>query len=561
MVMVMVELELKFALTDSMAAEFEQRASLGLTSPQKQLWSRYFDTSAGDLMNAGVSLRLRRTPQGFIQTVKGEGSGPFERFEWEKPVPGEALCRDLLPPENHPAGMLTRECFSLLMPVFETDFARQVRLVRPQPDVRVEIACDRGEIRIGPRSERTEPIAEVELELKEGAAAAFYHYAMQWADLHQARLLLASKSTRGLQLAGWQSEHPGAVKPVTLSPAADTPTVVAAQQILIGHLNHFLANVRPVSTGTQAQGPHQLRVALRRFRSAIRFFDLRRTAVRDDDSVGAADDVATVWRDLDQRASALADAAAFVRDADVLERGLLARLDKTFPGDAALHVLGRSLASERERHRAELRKTIGSAEMSAFVLRAYAAAGSLPSEHWQATTYGDYAAGRLAFLVRRVRKRAAAARVESDWHEVRIAIKNLRYALDGCRALDVTTAPVRVAVARLSRWQDELGSGQDLAVARGIAAQALAHTAVPTEMMVRATALVDGYRAFATRNETSARVRKTIRGDLKRFLAAAPKSPRNATTGSGYHVEDGPSPAEPTLEKAIGNETREEESE
>lgn len=549
----MIEHELKFALTPSMVAEFEQRATIGLTQPAARLWSRYYDTSAGDLMNATMSLRVRDTPEGHVQTIKAPGSVAFERYEWEMPISGDLPEFNALPPESHPAGMLARECFGLLMPVFETDFERQVRLVRPQPGVRVEIACDRGEIRAGKRSER---IAEVELERKEGSAAAFYHYAMQWARLHQAQLLLASKSQRGLQLAGWQTDRPQALKLQPKSPPGELPVAAAARQILTGHLDHFLGNIAAVLSGAEPEGPHQLRVALRRFRAAVRFLDLRRPQTLPDGSL-AGDDVSAAWQEIDQQAQALAAAASFVRDADVLETGLLASLNKTFPGDAALHVLGRSLGSERERERARLRAALASSELTAFVLQALAAIASLPPERWQDTPYGEFAAGRLAGLVRRLARRAKRARREEQWHEVRIAIKNLRYALESCRELDATTQPVGDAVAALSRWQGSLGLGQDLAVARSIAAQALAHSAAPAEMTVRATALIDGYRASATRIEEPEKLRGPLLAMLKRLLSTPRRArdtgrrgthssaasglpeplPQRSPPPSGYHPE------------------------
>ena len=511
----MIEHELKFALTASMAAEFEQRATIGLARPAAHLHARYFDTSAGDLMNASVSLRVRKSPDGFIQAVKGPGSTPFERYEWEKAVSGDSPDYHALPPETHPAGLLTRECFGLLVPVFETDFQRQVRLVLPQPGVRVEIACDRGVIRAG---KRTEQIGEVELERKEGSAAAFYHYAMQWARLHHAQLLLPSKNLRGLRLAGWQTEKPAAVKAIPKSPPGNLAVADAAKQVLVGHLNHFLDNVGAVMAGSHPEGPHQLRVALRRFRSAIRFFELRRQHSQAN-GTPEEDEVTAVWRDIDRGARALASAASFVRDADVLEAGLLASLDKTFPRDAALHVLGRSLATERERQRSGLRQTLESTDTTVFVLLAYSAAESLPSDRWQERDYAGFAATRLTGLVARLRRRVRRARQEQDWHDVRIAIKNLRYALEGCRALPVTTGSIDEVITTLAQWQDALGLGQDLAVARSIASQALAHTAAPTEMTVRAAALIDGYRAFATRIESPRKLRRPILAHLKHLLA------------------------------------------
>ncbi|MGE0803303.1 MAG: CHAD domain-containing protein [Lautropia sp.] len=512
------EHELKFALTDSMVAEFAERASAGLTRPALRLANRYFDTPAGELMNARVSLRVRRAGDRFVQTVKAAGEGPFERFEWERPIAGEQPELDALPPSSHPAGALIRDGFGLLMPVFETNFERELRLVQPQPGVRVEVACDRGEIRAG---ERSEPIAEVEFERKEGPAAAFYHYALQWARLHDARLLLPSKNERGLRLAGWLTE-PAPVKAVPVAPPASAPTCEAARAILHGHLAAFLANAEPVLAGTDAEGPHQLRVALRRFRSAVRFFDLRR----------AAGDDGARWQAVDAAARTLAGAAGFVRDADVFENGLLAQLTHSFPGDAALQVLRRALLQAREHERQLLRDAIRAPAATAFVLEALVAIESLAALPWPAPHFEAFASARLAALARRARRRTARAAVEADWHEVRIAIKNLRYALDGCRALDVTSLPVGDAISRLAEWQGRLGLGQDLAVARAVASRALGYGAAPAGMGVRAAALIDGYRAFAARSAAPEKLRKPIRSFLDALLKDPPP-PREPASGDG----------------------------
>ena len=510
----MIEHELRFELTPSMAAEFEQRASIGLTQPSARLCSRYFDTAAGDLTDASVSLRVRKTAEGYVQRAKVASA--FEHREWEAAVAGEHPVLDALPPQDHPVGALARECFGLLVPVFETDFERQVRLVRPQPGVRVELACDRGEIRAGRRSER---IAEVRLERKEGSAAAFYHYAMQWARLHQAQLVLASKSLRGLQLAGWQPRQPQPRQFEPAAPAADLPMVAAARQILTAHLEHLVGSIAPVTARGDSEGPHQLRVALRRFRSAIRFLELHRPQLPADGSP-ADSDASGTWQSLDHGARALAEAASFVRDADLMETGLLAGLREAFPADEALQVLGRALAGERERARARLRETVASSGLATFVVQALAAIESLPEQRWPDMAFGDFAAKRLARIVRQLRRRAKRARTVEQWHGVRIAARNLRYALAGCRGLGLTTMPVGEAIAALSAWQEALGLEQDLAVARSVAAQALAHSAAPAESTVRAAALIDGYRAFAARSNDPDKLRDPILALSKRLLAA-----------------------------------------
>jgi CHAD domain-containing protein len=550
----MIEHELKFALTPSIAAEFEQRATLGLAKPSARLRSRYFDTAAGDLMQASVSLRVRRTPEGFVQTIKASGGGAFERYEWERPVPAELPDFDALPPADHPAGALTRDCFALLAPVFETDFERQVRLVRPQPGVTLELACDRGEIRAGARSER---IAEVELERKEGAAAAFYHYAMQWARLHHAQLVLPSKGRRGLQLAGLAPDRPRPVELPPKSPPPDLPVPAVARQILGSHLEHILGNVEPIGAGNEAGGIRQLRIALRRFRAAIRFLDLRRPQ---DEAVGSpdGDDGSATWRQLDRQARWLAQVACRVVDADVLETGMLESLGPAFPADPSLRLLGRSLAIRRERERARLRAALASSEFASFVIQALAAIESLPPGRWQVASFGGFAAERLPALARRLRRRTRRAASERQWQGVRMAIGDLRHALQTCRetrGLAATAPPVDDAVAALGRWQYRLGVARSMATARSRAAQALAATAAPAEVTTRAAALVDGYGAGAIQRARHQQLREPILALAGQLLAASEGTPARGRQGQAAATAAVPAPppaadarAEPSAE-------------
>ena len=519
------EHELKFELSASMAAEFDARAGAGLSRDPQRVWSCYYDTSAGDLMNAGIALRVRSVGDGFVQTLKAAHGAqarvpdgatpeaddapedPFSRFEWERPIDAPTPSEDALPAPSHPAGALVRQCLSMLLPVFETDFERDTRMVLPCGTGRVELACDRGEIRAG---QAREAIAEVELERKAGSAALFYRYALQWARLHEARLLLPSKHARGLALAGWRNDKPLALRQATVAPAGTVPVARAARMVLHGHLRHFLANLPAVLHSGRPEGPHQLRVALRRLRASIRFFGLREDPLSDED---------TPWRDIDRMARSIANAAGFVRDADVFESRLLGKLERSFPGDAALQVLGRSLADERERSRALLRATLSEPSTTEFILLALAAIEAIEPSRFDDPDYRSFAARRIAALVRKVRRRAGAAASESEWHDTRIAIKNLRYAMDGCRALELTREPATRVLARLGAWQDALGEGQDLAVARTTASQALGRASAPIEMAVRCIALIDGYRTFVIVHADQHRLGRQIRAQLESSFA------------------------------------------
>ncbi|MGE0311967.1 MAG: CHAD domain-containing protein [Lautropia sp.] len=508
------EHELKFALGASMAAEFESRVDAGLSGDARRLRSCYYDTSAGDLLNAGIALRIRSVDGVHLQTLKaaggpagGDAADAFSRFEWERRVERPVPHADALPPVGHPVGDRVRECLSMLLPVFETDFERMTRQVLPMGTARVELALDRGEIRTG---QAREAIDEVELERKGGSAAIFYRYALQWARLHDARLLLASKHERGLRLAGWRTTHAEPTRCAPRAPVGGTPVAQAARAVLHGHLQHFLANLPAVLETARPEGPHQMRVALRRLRASIRFFDLR------EDPSGDGD---TPWRSLDRMARSIANAAGFVRDADVFESRLLGELERSFPRDAALRVLAHSLAEERERARAQLRATLGAPSTTEFILLALAAIEAIEPGRFDAPDFRRFAAARIATLVRKARRRAGAAVDESDWHETRIAIKNLRYALDSCTALELTREPAARVLARLGDWQDALGEGQDLAVARSTASQALGRAAAPIEMSVRCIALIDGYRAFVTARTAPPKLAQRIRAQLKSMFA------------------------------------------
>ena len=520
-----VEHELKFELTKSMLAEFEQREGAGLSSEPRRVWSCYYDTSAGDLMNAGIALRVRAVDGQYLQTVKaatgrGDDNAPrdatgsaeaggtdhsdaFSRFEWERPIDSSTPSAEALPPPDHPVGARVRECLAMLLPVFETDFERRTRQVLPHAIGRVEIACDRGVIRAG---QAEDPIAEVEIERKEGSPAVFYHYALQWARLHDACLRLPSKHERGLRLAGWRTDTPAAVKTTPCAPAGATPVARAARMVLHGHLAHFIANLPVVLQTERAEGPHQMRVALRRLRAAVRFFGLREDPL---------DDADAPWRAIDRMARSIANAAGFVRDADVFESQLLGKLERSFPRDAALQVLARSLADERQRQRTQLRDLLNAPSTTEFILLTLAAIESVDPGRFDAPDYRSFAARRIAGLVRKVRRRAGIATSESDWHETRIAIKNLRYALDGCAALDLTRETAPRVLSRLGAWQDLLGEGQDLAVARSTASQALARAAAPIEMSVRCVALIDGYRTFVLTHADTRRLGERIRSQLR----------------------------------------------
>ncbi len=471
----MRELELKFALPLSLENRLEADAG---SQRREQLWSCYYDTPDGRLARARTAVRVRRQGDRWLQTVKAEGAEPFERFEWERPVAGAAPELEALPPETHPAGAVTRRSFGLWRPLFETDFERLSRRIEPRPGLQIEIARDVGEVRCG---ERRESIREVELECLQGSRAAFFEWAHGWAGTQRACLSFATKNERGLRLAARLPVAPAAVKARAATPAADAPVGQALAEVVRSCIAHACANIEPILATEAPEGPHQLRVAMRRLRAAIRLFDLR-------------DDADGPWHALDRDASALADAAGGVREFDVLEAGLLRDLQARFAGDAAIETLARTVVEAREAARMTLRRTLAGPATTELVLRALVMAetAAVPDG-----PFGAFVADRLRALHRRVRRRAQAARDEPGWHRTRIAVKVLRYSLEFAAEAAPRGTNGRAALALLADWQETLGAGQDLAVARDVAAAALSRPGVPAEAAIRATGVIDGWLAAA----------------------------------------------------------------
>jgi inorganic triphosphatase YgiF len=203
-----IEREIKLALprdqVDAALRLFETRA--GKPGRAIRLENIYFDTPALALARAKSALRLRRAPEGWLQTFKTVGvaqNGLHARHEWEMPVAGEALEIDRLLHECDEAGVSTAlsAAAANLIPLFRTDFQRTLWTLEVD-GAQVEAAIDQGEVsaEVNGVTRRT-PICEIELELKSGDEAALHTLA---AELAQALPGLApddiSKAQRGYKL-------------------------------------------------------------------------------------------------------------------------------------------------------------------------------------------------------------------------------------------------------------------------------------------------------------------------------------------------------------------------
>jgi inorganic triphosphatase YgiF len=170
------------------------------------LENSYFDTPSLALARAKSAVRVRRTPDGWLQTYKTVGTstnGLHSRHEWEMPVKGNALEIDALLDacDDEPSKEALRSARDALIPLFSTNFSRTLWHVRAG-GADIEAAIDQGEVLADVNGEtRRAPICEIELELKHGDAGGLNALSAELAQaIHGLRPDDVSKAQRGYRL-------------------------------------------------------------------------------------------------------------------------------------------------------------------------------------------------------------------------------------------------------------------------------------------------------------------------------------------------------------------------
>jgi triphosphatase len=460
-----METELKLSVSPEHLHTVGRRRLLGhfvVAGPVRHvLAARYFD-NAGCLLQAhGFDLRVRQDGQVWTQTLKQAGApGATDRGEWEAQVdgPGPDLARLCATPG------LPRKVARLLRGIekdgglrehFAVDVTRDTWTLRVAGS-EVEMALDEGRIACGAA---TVPVSEIEFELKAGDKGALYALAAELAG-HIAVLPGAdSKSARGYALCMKKEGAPRKAGTIALRSGLSVEEGIRA--ILGNCLHHAQANVRGILDTDDPEYLHQMRVGLRRFRSALKLFDtwlvLPPAMQEEFDWLGAV--------------------LGRARDHDVLVLSTLpAMLEDSGAEDLLRPLAGRAGAAAAEK-RAELRRALHSARFGQFMLTL---AGWVDCARWR----NGMDAGLLASLRKPLapfaRKAVArghrkiARRGEGldrhdsrSLHRLRIACKQNRYAVEFFRELE-RGKPARRYIKALAALQDVLGLRNDVAVARRI---------------------------------------------------------------------------------------------
>lgn len=272
-----METELKFMVPpsrlDAIAADMRQ-GEVRI----RRLLAIYFDTVDG-LLDAGkVSVRLRREGRRWVQTAKAQTPDSLRRMEHNVVLPLsrglEVPALDLGLHDGTPAGLAVRDALRTrghggaqvsLVERFRTDVSRLTRIERFEGAC-LELALDSGEIVAGSLST---PVCEFEMELKSGPVSGLFHLAADWAGRHVLWLSSASKARRGMRLAsGDKVDAVSAEAPKVDAGAGPEQFLVA---VIESCLLQILGNASEIGAGgADEELVHQLRVGLRRLRTALR---------------------------------------------------------------------------------------------------------------------------------------------------------------------------------------------------------------------------------------------------------------------------------------------------
>jgi inorganic triphosphatase YgiF len=451
-----------------------------------QLVSTYYDTPALALHRERLSLRVRKQGGEFVQTVKAENPAQMdvlERKEWEDQIPSEQPVLDA-PKTGKWLSDVVRD--EELRPVFVTTVTRTVIAISPDSSARIEVALDKGEIRAC-NGDAVVPISEIELELKNGDPRVIFDVALQLLEAAAIRIETRSKAERGFRLLGTDGPMPQAVcvGPITLDPAVRVEA--ALERIGRRCLTHLLSNEQAALTG-EPEGIHQMRVAIRRLRSAL--LALKRALP------------VKHYRWASKELRWLAHALGPVRNWDIFAACLLRPVARALPAGPGFG--GLIDATERRRRSAldQAKQAVVSeryTESMLRLLRWFVARGWRDqhlSEHAVVllTRIVDIAPDLIARHHRKACKRSKKFEelTATQRHRLRIALKNLHYTVEFVGSL-FDKNQVRTFVGCLKSLRDDLGHANDVRVAYDLVDQSSEATDHDARAINRAGGIVLGW--------------------------------------------------------------------
>jgi len=290
----MIEFELKLAFHGERLADIENLLIAKGGVRRQKLQAFYFDTDTFSLAHAGISLRIRKEGRAWIQTLKASSANQFERLEHNVVVKHAGTTLPILNihlHKEHPAykALLKvlrnqKQDFDQLTVRYQTDIWRRLALVRARGAM-LEYALDLGFIKAfqAGGKETVIPVREIEIELKAGDKLAVINHAKTMINRYGAWIDTRSKAQRGFNAANGLLFSPAIRAKFTSLKRHDDGFI--AGMLLNSCLNQILPNASEINANLESfdEHLHQLRVGLRRLKSAMKVLGLIQIYFREAD--------------------------------------------------------------------------------------------------------------------------------------------------------------------------------------------------------------------------------------------------------------------------------------
>ena len=452
-----IELKLDCAGPDLTALAAHPRLQDTASSEPDLLVTTYYDTPNRDLRAAGLTLRVRAKGGRHIQTVKAGsgGVGLFDRAEWETEIAGETP--DAAAWAGTAAEAILRDAEAAPERLFSTIVMRR-EVPLEQGESRILVTLDEGRVE-SPIGDA--PLCGIELELQAGKPADLFVVAQSLAETVPLRLSVNAKSAVGFALI--DGTGPTIVKAGALDLPDDASAGEVFRRVARACLRHMRLNETAfLEGGRPPEALHQIRVALRRLRSALSLFAPMLEG--DPRADGFNDEIKRVTEPFGQ-----------ARNLDVFLSQTLPSLAKERPDEPGLDGLRERAEAERERAYDAVLATLESPQWRGLVIdfAGWVEAGAWNTQAAAAEDGRAFAARVLDRARLRLKKRGRGLRHldAHTRHRARIAAKKLRYGAEFFADLFRKKKAWRRQDkfgAALSDLQDHLGILNDLETARAM---------------------------------------------------------------------------------------------
>jgi CHAD domain-containing protein len=410
------------------------------TSVLRTVWH---DTATAELASAGLSLSERvgeAQAQWRLERLRPNGAG-----DWHPATPPPLLG------ESGDLATLHRPARGPLVPVAAFSGRQRVASLAGPATLTIMDGTLRGVASDRPACRLQLSGAPADMAALAGELAPLFALSVPRAGLAAEAMAVASGVQPAARRTGTPRVPPGA-------------SVDEALGIVLSHLADVILHWGHLApAGETAEPVHQMRVAVRRLRSAISVF--RRAAGPVLDGLGA-------------ELRALAGTLGAARDWDVFLQDTGAAVAHAFAGDRRVEGLLAAAARKRREAYAALATGLAGQEFRRFAMSLALTPSLRP---WAADPGGAAGLGEPArgYAARALDRRLKHVIAPGDslailpaeaLHEVRKQAKRLRYTAEFFAPL-FAEKPTRRFLARLERLQESLGAMNDAAVARSLTAQ------------------------------------------------------------------------------------------